>query len=168
LWDIRTRTMIYPDDATDCNTLYAIGLHGLAIAINLDPSSNEPVVDWTAGRRLIAMASTGSPDKHGKEIYAKDVLLLEGVARGVVESANGSYYVRTNDHSLPLQAIAPEMREVVGNVYENILHLPKRDTTSTATVTACFNADLHDGVMSELAAKAIQHLRDARRQLEEG
>jgi hypothetical protein len=57
---------------------------------------------------------------------------------------------------------------VVGNVYENILHLPKRDTTSTATVTACFNADLHDGVMSELAAKAIQHLRDARRQLEEG
>jgi hypothetical protein len=162
--------MIYPSEAGDSNTLYAIGLHGLAIAINLDPSSSEPVVDWTAGRRLIAMASTGSPDKHGREIYAKDVLLLEGVARGVVESANGSYYVRTNDHSIPLQAIAPEMREIVGNVYENILHLPKRDTStaSTATITACFNADLHDGVMSELAAKAIQHLRDMQTQLEEG
>jgi hypothetical protein len=168
LWDIRTRTMIYSDDSTDCNTLYAIGLNGLAIAINLDPDSDEPVIDWTAGRRMIPLECTGSHDKNGREIYRGDVLRLEGVARGIVESANGSYYVRTNDHSIPLQAIAPEMREIVGNVYENILHLPKRDNTSTATVTACFNADLHDGVMSELAAKAIQHLRDARRQLEEG
>jgi hypothetical protein len=97
--------------------------------------------------------------------------LLEGVTRGVVEYLSGSFYVRTSDHSIPLQAIAPDMREIVGNVYENILHLPKRDNTNTAntaTITARFNADLHDGVMSELAAKAIQHLRDMQTQLEEG
>jgi hypothetical protein len=162
--------MIYPDDSTDSNTLYAIGLNGLAIAINLDPLSDEPVVDWSAGRRLIPLESTNTTDKNGREIYRGDVLRLEGVARGVVEHMSGSFYVRTNDHSIPLQAIDLDMCEVVGNTFENILHLPKRDTNteSIPTVTACFNADLHDGVMSELAAKAIQHLRDARRQLEEG
>jgi hypothetical protein len=163
--------MIYPEDSTDSDTLYAIGLHGMAIAINLDPDSQEPVVDWSVGRYLIPMQSTDSHDKHGKEVYRGDVLLLEGVTRGVVEHMSGSFYVRTSDHSIPLQAIAPEMREIVGNTYENILHLPKRDNTSTAntaTVTACFNADLHDGAMRELAAKAIQHLRDMQTQLEEG
>jgi hypothetical protein len=152
--------MIYPSDATDSNTLYAIGLHGLAIAINLDPSSSEPVVDWTAGRRLIAMASTGSPDKHGKEIYAGDVLLLEGVARGVVESANGSYYVRTNDHSIPLQVVAPEMREIVGNVYENILHLPKRNQDHTGFTVSTRELDAITG-------RALQMLRGMQTQLEE-
>jgi hypothetical protein len=160
--------MIYPSDATDSNTLYAIGLDGLPIAINLDPSSDEPIVDWRPHHTMIAMHCAGGRDRHGKDIYVGDVLLLEGVTRGVVEHTAGSYYVRCNDHSIPLQAIAPEMREIVGNVYENILHLPKRDNTNTATVTACFNADLHDGVTSELAAKAIQHLRDMQTQLEEG
>jgi hypothetical protein len=160
LWDTQTRTMIYPSDCTDSNTLYAIGLHGLAIAINLDPSSNDPVVDWTAGRRMIAMQSSGSPDKHGREIYAKDVLLLEGVARGVVESANGSYYVRTNDHSIPLQAIAPEMREIVGNVYENILHLPKRNVDHTGFTVSTRELDAITG-------RALQMLSEMQTQLEE-
>jgi hypothetical protein len=160
LWDTQTRTMIYPSDSTDSNTLYAIGLDGLPIAINLDPSSDEPVVDWRPHHTMVAMHSTESHDKHGKEIFACDVLLLEGVTRGVVESANGSYYVRTSDHSIPLQAIAPEMREIVGNVYENILHLPKRSQDHAGFTVSTRELDAITG-------RALQMLRGMQTQLEE-
>jgi hypothetical protein len=152
--------MVYPSDSTDSNTLYAIGLDGLPIAINLDPSSDEPVVDWRPHHTMVAMHSTESHDKHGREIYKGDVLLLEGVARGVVECANGSYYVRTNDHSIPLQAIAPEMREIVGNVYENILHLPKRNVDHAGFTVSTRELDAITG-------RALQMLSEMQAQLEE-
>ena len=163
LWDTRTHTMIYPHEATESNVLYAIGLHGLPIAINLDPSDGEPVVDWSAGRHLIAMPSTGSRDKYGKEIYAKDVLLLEGTTRGVVGYRNGAYIVRCttcHDHHINLNAIAPGLREVVGNVYENVTHLPKRDVDSSPFAVSTRELDAITG-------RALQMLRGMQAQLDE-
>lgn len=157
LWDKYSQQMIYPSDASDCNTLYAIGLDGLPIGINLDPKDGEPVVDWRPHHHMIPMHSTDSRDKHGREIFACDVLRLEGVARGIVESANGSYYVRTNDHSIPLQAIAPDMREVVGNTYENILHLPKRNVDNSPSTSE----------LEAITGRALQMLRGMQAQFAE-
>lgn len=72
------------------------------------------------------MASTGIEDRHGKEIFKKDILwdpLLDEC--GYVEYEEGSYIVIWAKCRKPLSEVA-KFVSVIGNTYENPERMPAR------------------------------------------
>lgn len=122
-WDKHEKKMIYKDDVDISeNSLLAISLHCLPIAIDRDSIKKSEIVGWNVDHRFVLMQSTAFKDKNSTEIFEGDIIFAEN---------DKHYLVAETLYSQPYQSIIglyhPEYGlwsgdgdvRVVGNIYEN-------------------------------------------------
>lgn len=125
-WDKHEQKMIYAEEAGDSKIVFAIGFHGLPIAIDGDSFKADQIVGWNVDHRLIPMQFTGKTDKNRKKIYEDDIVLWCGGQYTIKFSdIEGTWILKDDrdDWECPsLYAISSPQQsriEVISNIYEH-------------------------------------------------
>lgn len=118
-WDKHEKRMIYPEEIRDRKgDLWAIGFHGLPIAVDRDSFKDDEIIGWNIDHRFEIMQFTGIEDRNECDIYEGDIVRVEGTDRGAIEYSGAEFIIRTSDNRIGLNDLTPAFVEVIGNIYE--------------------------------------------------
>lgn len=124
LWNKREKKMVYNPDV-DNNTLLAIGLHGLPIAIDRDSLKHGEIIGWNVDHIYGVLQYTGLKDVNNNMVYEGDIVkinvnLLNMRILGKVIFKDGCFTcicpIVPND-DIPLFGV--DKIQILGNIYEN-------------------------------------------------
>ena len=82
-YNTQDKKMIYPEAEEDRKlnpdwpVLYALGIHGIPIAIDKDSFKDNEIIGWNIDHNTIAMRCTGLTDKSGGLIWEGDLCVIE-------------------------------------------------------------------------------------------
>ncbi len=114
------KKMWYPEDFDNPTKHFLVGMDGSVWTQCVLPKWWQELIILDA----IAMLSTGLHDKHGREIYAGDVLRCR-MGTGLFDVltvssfSNGACRLTRGNFSEPLAASHADRYEVIGNVHEH-------------------------------------------------
>lgn len=120
-WDKRKKKMWYAKDLKDSKSLWAVGFHGLPIAVDEGSFKENEIVGWNIDHFLELMQYTGLKDKNGKEIYIGDIVKHYDNRIRKVQWIDTTMDTGVSDFVTDGECGSPDPEdiEVIGNIYED-------------------------------------------------